>query len=108
MNGTIIPKDMKSAPVRSEKITIEQFVESTGASSVVVLELVEMGWLDPERTGRKELLFRDRDVDRVRKFLRLCADFELTPVGGSIIVDLLERVEQLERELKRARKEFSG
>ena len=58
-----------------------------------------MGWLDPVRTVRHELLFRDRDVYRVRKFLRLCTDFELTPVGGSIIVDLLERIESLEREL---------
>ena len=99
MNGTIIPKDKDNAPVRSEKITIEQFVEYTGATTVVVHELVEMGWLDPVRTVRQELLFRDRDVYRVRKFLRLCTDFELTPVGGSIIVDLLERIESLEREL---------
>jgi chaperone modulatory protein CbpM len=104
MNGTIIPKDTGNAPVRSEKITIKQFVEYTGASSVVVLELVEMGWLDPVRTGGKELLFRDRDVHRVRKYLRLCADFELTPVGGSIIVDLLERIDRLERELAGLRK----
>ena len=41
------------------------------------------------------------DVFRVRKYRRLCSDFELSPVAGIIIVDLLERIAQLEERLAR-------
>ena len=45
-------------------------------------------------------LFSEGDVYRVRKLERICADFELPVVGGTIIVDLLERIDQLEREVQ--------
>jgi len=69
-----------------------------------VTEIVEMGWIVPVRTAENELLFKPDDVYRIRKLERICRDFELTTIGGSIIVDLLERIETLEQqvaELKR-------
>jgi chaperone modulatory protein CbpM len=38
-------------------------------------------------------------VYRLRKLQRICDDFELPSVGGVIIVDLLERIDQLERKV---------
>ena len=40
------------------------------------------------------------DIYRVRKLERICCDFELPVLGGTIIVDLLERVDQLERRVR--------
>ena len=40
------------------------------------------------------------DIYRARKLERICCDFELPVLGGVIIVDLLERVDQLERRVR--------
>jgi len=40
---------------------------------------------------------------RLRRLRRLCADLDLDVFSGSIIVDLLERMEALQRELERLR-----
>ena len=45
-------------------------------------------------------MFRQIDVYKTRKVDRLCEDFELPSLAGAIIVDLLERIEELETRLK--------
>ncbi|WP_243364045.1 chaperone modulator CbpM [Fundidesulfovibrio terrae] len=87
-------------PVKSELIAWAQFMELTGLHPSFVGELIELGWLAPQRTQGSELLFRHRDVYRVKKLSRLCHDLEINPVGGSIIVDLVERIELLEKRVR--------
>jgi len=38
---------------------------------------------------------------RLRRLRRICSDLEIDICAGSIIVDLLERMEELQRELER-------
>lgn len=87
-------------PAPSGRIGTREFLDLTGLSDDVLTELVRMEWIVPDRTAQQEFLFMAVDVVRVRKFRRLCADFELTPVAGTIIVDLLERIDLLERRLR--------
>jgi chaperone modulatory protein CbpM len=97
-------KKSSTLPARSGLIAWAQLTEQTEASRERVTEIVEMGWIVPVRTAENELLFKPDDVYRIRKLERICRDFELTTIGGSIIVDLLERIETLEQqvaELKR-------
>lgn len=91
--------DPWSLPIRSELIAWANLVELTRVEPATVAELLEMGWLDPVRTNADEYLFRSRDVYRIQKLLRLCRDLEISFGAGSIIVDLLERVERLEQEI---------
>ncbi|MEG1610810.1 MAG: chaperone modulator CbpM [Bilophila sp.] len=91
-------------PTRSTLVVWAEFIEMTGAAPERITELVEMGWLSPVRTAEEVLLFRQTDVYRLRKLERLCSDFELHTLGGSIVMDLLDRVAALElriRELTR-------
>jgi chaperone modulatory protein CbpM len=90
----------QALPAHSERIGTRQFLELTGLSEDTLAELVRMDWIVPARTAQQECLFVHVDVLRVRKYRRLCADFELSPVAGTIIVDLLERIEQLEERLR--------
>lgn len=81
-----------------------ELAERTRVEPACMAELVEMGWIEPLRTGSEEYLFRQRDVYRIKKLLRLCRDLEISYAGASIIVDLIERIEELETriaELKR-------
>ena len=87
-------------PVKSALIAWTQFLELTGVHSTVVGELIELGWLSPQQTRDEQYLFRSRDEYRVRKLDRLCADLDISLTGGSIIVDLLERIDTLEKRVR--------
>jgi chaperone modulatory protein CbpM len=87
-------------PVTSERIGTREFLELTGLTEDILLELVRMEWIIPSTTAQQEFLFVRMDVLRGRKYRRLCADFELSPVAGVIIVDLLERIDHLEERLR--------
>lgn len=86
-------------PVQSDRIAWAQFIELTGVHPSRLGELLEMEWIIPVKAADKHYLFTRKDVFRVRKLIRICDDFSLSPTGGSIIVDLLERVEDLERKV---------
>ncbi len=93
-----------TVPARSQRITFAQLQELTGLHPSVVGELIELGWITPERTSEDTYLFRAKDLYRLRKLDRICRDFDLPVHGASIIVDLLERIDSLEtkvRELNR-------
>jgi len=91
---------MSELPTRSTLLVLEEFLDISGSSRDRVNELVDMGWLTPSRTAGEELLFRLADVYRLRKLERLCADFDMHTLAGTIVVDLLARIEELERRLK--------
>ncbi len=93
--------DVRDLPTRSRFIALEEFIQITDSTQERVAELVEMGWLSPTRTADAALIFRQADAYRLRKLERLCSDFELHTIGGSIIVDLLERIDTLERRLRK-------
>ena len=86
-------------PVQSDRIAWAQFLELTGIHPSKLGELLDLGWISPVMAAEKHYLFTRKDVFRVRKFLRICDDLALTTTGASIIVDLLERVEELERKI---------
>jgi len=89
-----------TVPARSERLSFAQLQELTGLHPTVVGELIEMGWIIPERTTADAYLFRSRDLYRLRKLDRIRRDFELPLLGASIVVDLLERVEYLETKVR--------
>lgn len=94
----------KNLPERSTLVAWAQLVEITSITPTDMAEVMELGWISPVHTGANEYLFRMKDVYRIRKLLRLKEDLEVSFMGGSIIVDLLERVETLEKELEDLRR----
>ena len=95
-----------SLPVPSSVLAWEEFVEITGITPERLAELVDLGWLESHTSATQARMFRNQDVYRVRKLERICCDFELPAVGGTIIVDLLERVDRLERAMRTAANMF--
>lgn len=79
----------------SETLAWEEFIEITGISPEHLREIVSLGWLEAGPPSAR--VFHDSDIYRVRKLERICCDFELPVIGGTIIVDLLERIDRLER-----------
>lgn len=91
---------ISTVPARSERLSFAQLQELTGLHPTIVGELIELGWITPERTTADAYLFRPRDLYRLRKFDRISKDFELPVLGASIVVDLLERIEYLENKVR--------
>lgn len=84
----------------SSLVAWTEFVELTGIREERIHELIDLGWLQPARQANQSPLFRQIDVYKTRKVDRLCEDFELPSLAGAIIVDLLERIDDLETRLK--------
>lgn len=99
-NMSIISKD-QTTHAASGVVAVEEFVELTGISPEHLEELLALDWLETRLSATKTRLFRDADIYRVRKLERICCDFELPVIGGTIIVDLLERIDRLERLVSR-------
>lgn len=87
----------KNLPARS--LGWEEFVEITGVTPDHLKELISLGWIEAQTISAAQM-FRDMDIYRVRKLERICGDFELPVIGGTIIVDLLERIDLLEQTVR--------
>jgi hypothetical protein len=90
----------ESLLVRSKLVSWGEFQEQTGTHASRIGELIELGWIEPITTSDRDYLFRVRDVYRLRKLERLMCDLEVNLAGACIIVDLVERVECLEKRVR--------
>lgn len=93
-------KYANNLPERSKLIGWVEFVELTEAHPTRIGELIEIGWIEPTTTAEENYLFQARDVYRMRKLMRLIRDLDVNDAGACIIVDLLERIEQLEKKVR--------
>lgn len=91
-------------PERSDLVAWGQMVELTRIDPSCLAELLDLGWLEPVCTQAENYLFRLRDVYRVQKLLRLRKDLDISVLGGTIIVDLVERVEDMEKKISELRR----
>lgn len=94
-----IKKKDAAVPARSEYIAWTEFIEISGVHPTRLGELIELAWIEPKIISENEYLFRVKDVYRIRKLERLCHDFELSCVGGTLVVDLLTRIQYLENKI---------
>jgi MerR family transcriptional regulator/heat shock protein HspR len=65
-----------------------------------------LGLVQPQRSEHNIRLYSERDIERLRKIKRLTQDLGVNLAGVEIILDLLDRIEQLQRELQRRREEI--
>ena len=77
-----------------------EFIELTGIAPERLQELLSLGWIECRPGPDSERSFHDGDIYRVRKLERICCDFDLPVLGGTIIVDLLERIDVLEQTVR--------
>ena len=103
MQEYVLQKNTEKALIKSNLIHWSQFVQCTGVCPYRLSELVEIGWVEAVRISSDNFHFPEREIFRVQKLMRICRDFELPTIGGAIIVDLLERIEGLEKEIAQLR-----
>jgi hypothetical protein len=80
-------------------LSSEELAEVSGISVARLERLVSLGVVEPSAPGASE--FTAATAARLRRMLRLHADLGVNFIGAAILVELLERLEQLEAELDR-------
>jgi DNA-binding transcriptional MerR regulator len=71
----------------------------------MVESLVKWGLVDPEES-EPELLFRETVVPRIWRIMRLRRDLGINWAGLGVVLDLLDRIDELEREIAWLRKQI--
>ena len=88
-----------SAPLAGEMwLSREQLAAAVGISPAKLARLIQLGLVEPSEAGPEE--FAAAVALRVKRMLRLHDDLGVDLVGASIITDLLERLDSMERELR--------
>jgi len=90
--------------IEREQLTLEGLAARTGLHPTLIERFVEYGLIEPaERTGA-QMLFDLDCVVRLRKIERLRHDLGANTAGVAVILDLLDRMRRLQREVERLRK----
>lgn len=82
------------------ELALEDLCELSGLSEAELRELVDYGVLAPIDPDARNWSFRADRLVLARSARRLRKDFELDPHGVALVVTLLERVRDLEVELR--------
>lgn len=91
-----------NGPLRTEmRLTADELAAAAGISPTMLARLVGLGLIGPVAEGSTE--FTAASARRLRRMLRLRRDLGVNLTGAAILVDLLERLERLEAELRHLR-----
>jgi chaperone modulatory protein CbpM len=82
-------------------LTLRELSESSGLSEPELQDLVALGAIEPVDADAQHWNFAARCIIAARTACRLRDDFELDAQGLALVMTLLDRVEELETELKR-------
>ena len=82
-------------------ITLHELAECSGLSESELKDLVALGAIEPVDPDAGQWDFAARCIIAARAACRLRDDFELDVQGLALVMSLLDRVEELETELKR-------
>jgi hypothetical protein len=87
-----------------EPLTFEVVAETVGARTSLVARLARQGLLETASGETGETLLPRRAVVRLRRMQRLRRDLGVNFTGAAVILDLVGRLEQLNRELAAMRR----
>lgn len=91
-------------PVHGGWLDLIETARQASVHPELLLRMVDLGLIEPEQSG-PELLFASEVVGTIRKAMRLRCQLGINWAGVGLVLDLLERVAELEEEIERLRKQ---
>ncbi|PIP82113.1 MAG: hypothetical protein CO113_04180 [Elusimicrobia bacterium CG_4_9_14_3_um_filter_62_55] len=79
---------------------VEYLVEVTRIEAAFIEECLECGAVELKGSDPGSVEITPSHLAKLRRLQRICRDLDVDILAGSIIVDLLDRVDEMERELK--------
>ena len=92
----------------SRRLDLESFARAAGIHPELVRRLVALGLLEPERDAAGALWFGPAQVLAMARIHRLRAGLGLNYSALGLVIDLLDRVADLERELRKTTSRHTG
>jgi chaperone modulatory protein CbpM len=83
-----------------QPLTLADVAEIVGARPSLLSHLVRLGVLETISDESEEPLLRSRSVLRLRRMARLRRDLGVNFAGAAVILDLVDRIERLNREIE--------
>jgi chaperone modulatory protein CbpM len=84
--------------------TLGELCRACAVRAEFIEELVDFGIIEPRRMPSQRWVFPATSVRRVRATLRLNRDLGINLAGAALALELLEQIDTLETQLKRARR----
>ncbi|MGE5646161.1 MAG: chaperone modulator CbpM [Acidobacteriota bacterium] len=85
-------------------LTLEEPADTAGLHPAPLERLVRCGLIEPAPNTGSRPLFPASAEPRLRRILRVRRDLAVNVAGVAVILDMLERLEALQRELPRVRR----
>ena len=85
------------------ELSLAELAQMSGLSETELRELVEHGAVTPVNPDSSPWVFSGKCLLTVRTACRLRTSFDLEPHGVALVVSLLERINELEAELRSLR-----
>ncbi|GIJ49578.1 hypothetical protein Val02_64640 [Virgisporangium aliadipatigenens] len=87
-------------PERSRRLDLESFARDAGVHPELIRRLVILGLLEPHRDGTGTLFFARYQLRDVSRIQRLRAGLGINYTALGVVIDLLDRIADLERQLR--------
>ena len=87
-------------PDARDRLRLSDLADLAGLSEAELLELVDCGALTPAEGTPGQWVFGMRSLTVARAARRLREDFELEPHGVALLLAFIDRIRQLEAELR--------
>lgn len=98
MNRTpMVPMIEVLAEVLDEslKLSLEEIAALCGVKRRVIIEMVQLGIIEPQGKGTRNWCFSGHDLVRIRQTLRLQRDLDISLPGAALVMDLLDELNEL-------------
>lgn len=79
---------------------VESLAEITRIEVAFIEECLECGAVELKGIDQGSMEITPSQLAKLRRLQRICRDLEVDILAGSIIVDLVDRVDEMERELE--------
>jgi chaperone modulatory protein CbpM len=86
------------------KITIDEVTQFCSVRREKIVALVTEGIVEPEGEAPEEWRFSGRELSRARKALRIESDLDINLSAVAVILDLLDRIDDLQAALGQRRR----
>jgi len=96
MSLTIVCEQVEVVEQRSE-LTLVELCRCARTSAELVAELVEHGLLTPRAGAGPDWRFEGRSAAIARRAARLVDELGVNAAGAAVAIELLDRIERLER-----------
>jgi chaperone modulatory protein CbpM len=87
-------------------VTLGDLADAAGLRPKVVERFVEHGLIEPIAVEGSHPLFAISTIERLRRIMRLRRDPGVNVAGAAVILDMRERMEQIQKELQALRRRF--